>query len=198
MACSGPLRPSRLLCPQKAKGPYFDNMVDMYGKEAASEMMKKTIGPTSANYYQALMKAIGLWDTFFVTQDQFRSLGQRVPDGLHPSVGYARKRGADMKCLVTFRLKPGITEQEYEEWFRAENVPAVEKTKSILSYRVWRIVGVLDGAPNFDYLEEMEIDDRGRFERDIEQVPEMVAMLDGWYSRVADQVVVYGEEVPQD
>jgi hypothetical protein len=58
--------------------PYFDNMVDMYGKEAASEMMKKTIGPTSANYYQALMKAIGLWDTFFVTQDQFRSLGDSV------------------------------------------------------------------------------------------------------------------------
>lgn len=58
--------------------PYFDNMVDMYGKEAASEMMKKTIGPTSANYYQALMKAIGLWETFFVTQDQFRSLGDSV------------------------------------------------------------------------------------------------------------------------
>jgi hypothetical protein len=58
--------------------PYFDNMVDMYGKEAASEMMKKTIGPTSANYYQALMKALGLWDTFFVTQDQFRSLGDSV------------------------------------------------------------------------------------------------------------------------
>jgi hypothetical protein len=58
--------------------PYFDNMVDMYGKEAASEMMKKTIGPTSANYYQALMKAIGLWETFFVTQDQFRSLGDGV------------------------------------------------------------------------------------------------------------------------
>ena len=58
--------------------PYFDEMVDMYGKEAASEMMKKTIGPTSANYYQALMKAIGLWDSFFVTQDQFRSLGDAV------------------------------------------------------------------------------------------------------------------------
>jgi len=58
--------------------PYFDNMVDMYGKEAASEMMKKTIGPTSANYYQALMKELGLWDTFYVTQDQFRSLGDSV------------------------------------------------------------------------------------------------------------------------
>jgi hypothetical protein len=58
--------------------PYFDNMVDMYGKESASEMMKKTIGPTSANYYQTIMKALGLWDTFFVTQDQFRSLGDGV------------------------------------------------------------------------------------------------------------------------
>jgi len=58
--------------------PYFDNMVDMYGKDAASEMMKKTIGTTSANYYQALMKALGLWETFFVTQDQFRSLGDSV------------------------------------------------------------------------------------------------------------------------
>jgi hypothetical protein len=58
--------------------PYFDNMVDMYGKDAASEMMKKTIGPTSANYYQALMKELGLWDTFYVTQDQFRSLGDSV------------------------------------------------------------------------------------------------------------------------
>ena len=58
--------------------PYFDNMVDMYGKDGASEMMKKTIGPTSANYYQALMKALGLWDTFYVTQDQFRSLGDSV------------------------------------------------------------------------------------------------------------------------
>jgi hypothetical protein len=58
--------------------PYFDNMVDMYGKDAASEMMKKTIGPTSANYYQALLKALGLWETFYVTQDQFRSLGDSV------------------------------------------------------------------------------------------------------------------------
>jgi hypothetical protein len=69
--------PDRLIAVIKTC-PYFDNMVDMYGKEAASEMMKKTIGPTSANYYQALMKALGLWDTFYVTQDQFRSLGDSV------------------------------------------------------------------------------------------------------------------------
>jgi hypothetical protein len=103
-----------------------------------------------------------------------------------------------VKCLVTFRLKPEVTPEQYEEWFRAENVPAVRKTQSILSYRVWRIVGAMDGSPTFDYLEEMEIADRGTFEREVQELPEMAAMLDGWYSRVADQVVVYGEEVRQD
>ena len=48
------------------------------------------------------------------------------------------------------------------------------------------------------YLEEMEIRDRGEFEREVEELPEMGAMLDGWYSRVTDQVIVYGEEVRQD
>lgn len=55
--------------------PFWDNMIDMYGKDAASRMHQKTIGATSANYYQAIMKAIGLWDEFYATQDQYRCLG---------------------------------------------------------------------------------------------------------------------------
>jgi hypothetical protein len=103
-----------------------------------------------------------------------------------------------VKCLVTFRLKPELTPEQYEEWFRTENVPAVRKMQSILSYRVWRVVGAMEGSPTFDYLEEMEIENRQAFEREVEELPEMAAMLDGWYSRVADQVIVYGEEVQQD
>jgi REDY-like protein HapK len=103
-----------------------------------------------------------------------------------------------VKCFVTFRLKPEVTPEQYEEWFRAENVPAVRKMTSILAYRVWRVVGVMEGSPTFEYLEEMEIEDRGAFDREVEELPEMVAMLEGWYSRVADQVIVYGEEVRQD
>jgi hypothetical protein len=103
-----------------------------------------------------------------------------------------------MKCFVTFRLKPDLTPEQYEEWFRKENVPAARKMQSVRSYRVWRVVGALEGTPAFEYLEEMEIDDRGAFEREVEELPEMVAMLDAWYSRVADQVVLYGEEVRQE
>lgn len=55
--------------------PFWDNMIDIYGKQAASRMHQKTIGATSANYYQAIMKALGLWDEFYATQDEYRCLG---------------------------------------------------------------------------------------------------------------------------
>ncbi len=55
--------------------PFWDNMIDIYGKQAASRMHQKTIGATSANYYQAIMKAVGLWDEFYATQDEYRCLG---------------------------------------------------------------------------------------------------------------------------
>jgi hypothetical protein len=102
-----------------------------------------------------------------------------------------------VKCFVTFRLKPGVTADEYLEWFRRENVPAVRKVSSIKTYRVWQVTSAMEGDPP-QFLEEMEIDDQAVFEREIEEVPEMVAMLEGWYSRIADQVIFYGEEVSQD
>jgi hypothetical protein len=103
-----------------------------------------------------------------------------------------------VKCFVTFRLKPGVSVQEYEDWFRRENVPAVRKMRSIASYRVWRVVGAMEGDPAFEFLEEMELTEHAAFEQEVETLPEMAAMLEGWYSRVADQVIVYGEEVAQD
>jgi anti-sigma-K factor RskA len=103
-----------------------------------------------------------------------------------------------MKCFVTFRLRPGVTPEEYEQWFRETNVPAVRKMKSIETYRVWRVVDATEGEPTFGVLEEMEIDDRAAFEREVEELPEMAAMLEGWYERVADQVILYAEEIPQE
>jgi hypothetical protein len=103
-----------------------------------------------------------------------------------------------VKCFVTFRLKPEVTAEQYLEWFRSDNVPAVRKMESIESYRVWRVSGTLEGQPSFEFLEEMEVEDRAAFEREVEELPEMAAMLEGWYSRVTDQVVVFADEVLQD
>lgn len=103
-----------------------------------------------------------------------------------------------MKCFVTFRLKPGVTPEEYDEWFRTENVPAIRKMASLKGYRVWRVSAVTEGEPSFDVLEEMEFADRTDFERELEEIPEISAMLDGWYGRVTDQVILFAEEVAQE
>ncbi len=70
--------------------------------------------------------------------------------------------------------------------------------ESIQSYRVWRVSGLLEGQPSFEFLEEMELQDRAAFEKEVEELPEMAAMLEGWYSRVTDQVVVFADEVAQE
>jgi hypothetical protein len=102
-----------------------------------------------------------------------------------------------VRCFVTFRLKPGVTTEEYLAWFRRENVPAVRKMTTIKTYRVWHVVGQMEGEPPH-FLEEMEIDDRQSFEAEIESKPEMAAMLDGWYQRVTGRVVFYAQEVARD
>ncbi|MCL4289396.1 MAG: REDY-like protein HapK [Thermoleophilia bacterium] len=103
-----------------------------------------------------------------------------------------------MKCFVTFRLKPGVTPEQYEEWFRTENVPAVRRMRSLSSYRVWRATGAMEGEPPYEYLEEMEFDDQAAFDREVETLPEMAAMLEGWLERVAENAIVYAVEVGQE
>jgi hypothetical protein len=102
-----------------------------------------------------------------------------------------------VKCFVLFRLKPGVTPEQYDEWFREVNVPANDTLTTTRNYRVWRVSGVMEGEPTFEYLEEMELDDRAAFESDIEASPAMAQMLEDWYARVADQVIVFAEEVAQ-
>jgi hypothetical protein len=68
---------------------------------------------------------------------------------------------------------------------------------SITSYRVWRAVDAAEGSPPFDFIEEMEFDDRADFDGEVERIPDMAAMLEGWYQRVADQAIVYAVEVEQ-
>ena len=100
-----------------------------------------------------------------------------------------------MKCFVTFRLKPGVTPAQYEAWFRSDNVPAVAGMRSISSYRVWRTTGAAEGEPPYDYLEEMEFDAQEEFDRELEQLPELAAMLEGWLERVGEHAIVYAVEV---
>jgi hypothetical protein len=102
-----------------------------------------------------------------------------------------------VKCFVTFRLKPGVTPEQYEAWFRTVNVPAVARMQSLSSYRVWRTTGAAEGEPPYDYIEEMEYDSQQDFERELDELPELAAMLEGWHELVGEHAIVYAAEVSQ-
>lgn len=102
-----------------------------------------------------------------------------------------------IKCFVTFRLKPGVTMEDYERWFQTENLAAVGTMTAIRNYRVWRKANVYEGEPVWDVIEEMEVLDVDECDREFSELPEMLAMQKTWREMVADQVVVFTEEIPQ-
>ena len=66
--------------------PYWENMRLVYGDERAKDMVKKGMGATTSNYYQAIIKALGKWDEIYATQDRCICLG-------------------DEKCRVVFKKR---------------------------------------------------------------------------------------------
>jgi hypothetical protein len=58
--------------------PYFVNMVDMLGTETARSMTLKCEAVVSVNYYDAILKALGVFDKYSFTMDKFMCCGDDV------------------------------------------------------------------------------------------------------------------------
>ena len=69
--------------------------------------------------------------------------------------------------------------------------------RSLSSYRVWRATGAAEGEPPYDYVEEMEFDSQEQFDREVEELPAMAAMLEAWHELVREHAIVYAVEVAQ-
>jgi hypothetical protein len=63
--------------------------------------------------------------------------------------------------VVIFTLKEGVNPQEYEEWARTSDLPAVNQLGSVAKFEVLRTTGVLGGddpAP-YQYVELLNVAD---------------------------------------
>ncbi|MEW6273679.1 MAG: hypothetical protein AB1556_00975 [Bacillota bacterium] len=58
--------------------PYWESLKEIFGEERARDCCKKGMGATTANYYQAIIKALGKWDEIYATQDKCMCLGDDV------------------------------------------------------------------------------------------------------------------------
>jgi hypothetical protein len=57
---------------------YFVNMKAILGEEKARSMTLKTEAATSVNYYDAILKALGVFDKFSFTMDKFQCCGDNT------------------------------------------------------------------------------------------------------------------------
>jgi len=57
--------------------PYWENMKTILGEEKSRSMTLKTEAVVSCNYYDAILKALGVFDKFSFTMDKFMCCGDR-------------------------------------------------------------------------------------------------------------------------
>jgi hypothetical protein len=57
---------------------YYENMKAILGEEKARSMTLKTEAITSVNYYDAILKALGVFDKFSFTMDKFQCCGDNA------------------------------------------------------------------------------------------------------------------------
>jgi hypothetical protein len=55
--------------------PYWENMKDLLGEPMCRSMTLKTEAATSVNYYDAILKALGVFDKYSFTMDKFACCG---------------------------------------------------------------------------------------------------------------------------
>jgi hypothetical protein len=73
----------------------------------------------------------------------------------------------------TYKLKPGVSRQTYEDWVVAFDYPHVEQIPSIVSQRIYRIEEAVFGntEPPYNYLEVIEFTNVSDYLNDLTNHP---------------------------
>jgi hypothetical protein len=67
--------------------------------------------------------------------------------------------------FLSYKLKAGVTPEQYEAWVRATDYPAMRGLRRVSSFITHRTTGLLigDGQPAADYIEVFDIPDLAGF-----------------------------------
>jgi hypothetical protein len=67
--------------------------------------------------------------------------------------------------FLSYKLKAGVTPEQYEAWIKATDYPAMRGLRRVSSFITYRTTGLLigDGQPAADYIEVFDIPDLAGF-----------------------------------
>jgi hypothetical protein len=69
------------------------------------------------------------------------------------------------KVILTYRLKPGVSQDAFEAWVRTTDYPTMRGLKRVTSFTNNRVRGLLigEGDPGMDYIEIFDVPDLDGF-----------------------------------
>ena len=101
------------------------------------------------------------------------------------------------KVLLHYRLKPGVTQADYEDWVRTTDYPTMRGIARVSHFANHRVRGLLmgEGDPEMDYVELFDIPDLEGFTR--EDMPGSViqGIMGDFMGRVDDPVFIVLDEI---
>ena len=98
------------------------------------------------------------------------------------------------------RLQPGVDPANYERWVEQVDYVGARKIPSILSYRVFRMQGPCIGerkAPDYDYIEVVEVTDMRSYLNDLDDHPAAQTIIAEIGEYVESVGSAWGQPVPE-
>lgn len=101
------------------------------------------------------------------------------------------------KVLLHYRLKPGVTHEDYQAWVRATDYPIMRGIARVAHFANHRVRGLLmgEGEPGMDYVEIFDIPDLDGFVGEDMPGPVIQGIMGDFASRVDDPVFIVLDEI---
>lgn len=101
------------------------------------------------------------------------------------------------KLILTYKLKPGVTREQYEHWTRTVDYPSMRGLARVKSFVNHRTTGLLIGAgqPSADYVEVFDIPDLDGFVKNDLPGAVVQKVMGEFMGLVVDPQFIVAEEV---
>lgn len=101
-----------------------------------------------------------------------------------------------VNVFITYKLRPGVTREEYAEWSRRVDQPMARRQPGVRGYEIFRVDNGTEGEDWCDVMEVIEAESWEAWKK-VNTYPEMLEAVEEWRQiSVPESVrVVYGTKI---
>ena len=100
------------------------------------------------------------------------------------------------KVFVMYKLKPGVTMEQYKNWSRTLDQAVTPHQRSVKCFQVFEIKGAEKGTPPYQVIEVIDVAGWEAWQKCLTE-PGMKQVVEEWesYGDGSTLVMLYGEEI---